>query len=48
MESKAQSCVDPFCKLFLIYGLNKSKFEQFKKSYEIVCSYPDLLDEKCK
>ena len=34
---------EPFCKLFLIYGLNHKKFaENLEEKYEILGSYPDL------
>ena len=34
----------PFCSLFVIFGLNATKFvnEDFKQSYEVLDSYPDL------
>lgn len=34
-----------FCQLFLIFGLNVSKFEQLQQSYEILASHPSLEQE---
>ena len=35
-----------FCQLFLIYGLNVNKFENYHQAYEILGSFPDLLTDQ--
>ena len=43
-SKKVESQRKSFCSLFIIFGLNASKYvnEDFKEEYEVLGSYPDL------
>ena len=42
-QQKVESSRESFCSLFVIFGLNASKFvENREEEYEVLGSYPDL------